>query len=97
MPHLTISQEALSGIRRCRTFLLARNPRAADAASQAIKRKIAVLRSQPEIGRLVADRPGLRELIIDFGASGYVARYRFDATADRVVVTGFRYQHEFDD
>jgi len=40
------------------------------------------------------DSPELRELIIPFGDSGYMALYHFDATADSVYVLAFRHQKE---
>lgn len=43
---------------------------------------VQVLGLQPQIGRPVEDMPDeYREWLIDFGDSGYVARYRFDGEA----------------
>ncbi len=44
--------------------------------------------------RLVAPRANLRELVIGFGDSGYIARYRFAPAADAVYVLAFRHQKE---
>jgi hypothetical protein len=38
--------------------------------------------------------PELRELVIAFGDSGYVALYRHEPTADAVYVLAFRHQKE---
>ena len=38
--------------------------------------------------------PELRELLIDFGDSGYAALYRYDPTKDAVYVLAFRHQKE---
>jgi plasmid stabilization system protein ParE len=83
-----------SSIHRCRAFLLAKNPRAADAASQTIKRHLGLLRTSPEIGRTVSKGSGLRELVIPYGTTGYLALYKFDPAADVVLVLAFRHQRE---
>ena len=49
---------------------------------------------QPEIGRPYDDLGKLRELIIPFGDSGYVALYLFDKNVDSVFVLAFRHQKE---
>ena len=36
----------------------------------------------------------MRELIIPFGDSGYVALYRYDSKADTIYVLAFRHQKE---
>lgn len=53
-----------------------------------------VLKTMPDVGRFVAEFPGQRELVIDFGDSGYVARYRFVPDRDTVYVLTFRHQKE---
>ncbi len=51
-------------------------------AAETIMQAMRVLGHQPQIGRPVADAPDeFREWLIDFGDSGYVARYRFDGKA----------------
>lgn len=40
------------------------------------------------------DHRDLRELSIRFGSSGYVALYRYDDTADAVVILTIRHQKE---
>ncbi len=48
------------------------------------------------MGRLVEDMPPeYRELPIDFGASGYVALYRYDASKEKLLtVLAVRHQRE---
>ena len=48
----------------------------------------------PTTGALVADRPGLRKLIIDFGSSGYVALYRYSPKTDTLRVLTMKHQEE---
>ncbi len=57
-------------------------------------RQLALLETTPEIERPRADLSALRELIIGFGESGYIALYSFDASIDTVTVLAFRHQKE---
>lgn len=54
---------------------------------------VKVLGLQPQIGRPIDDMPEeFREWVIDFGDSGYVARYRIDP--DAVTILAVRHQKE---
>jgi hypothetical protein len=46
------------------------------------------------MGRPFSDAPELRELPIGFGASGYVALYRYSPNDDAVFALAFRHQKE---
>lgn len=46
------------------------------------------------MGRPFPELPELRELMIGFGDSGYVALYRHEPTDDAVYVLAFRHQKE---
>ena len=70
------------------------NPQAALRAGQAIERQFALLERDPDIGRPLEDLPELRELIIAFGDSGYVALYRHELEINAVYVLAFRHQKE---
>ncbi len=94
MPRLIITEGAAQGLERCRLFLLEKNPQAAMRSAQAIEHKFALLETAPETGRPLGDLPELRELIIPFGDSGYVALYLFDIKADSIYVLAFRHQKE---
>ena len=52
------------------------------------------LETNPDIGMPLNDLQELRELIIDFGDSGYVALYRHEPRIDTVYVLAFRHQKE---
>lgn len=69
----------------------------ADRAIQAIEVAIASLTTTPFLFRKVAGaRSALRrELVVSFGASGYVVQYEI-ATKALVVVLAVRHQHESD-
>ncbi|MGO9800795.1 MAG: type II toxin-antitoxin system RelE/ParE family toxin [Rhodomicrobium sp.] len=94
MPRVIITAGAGQGLERCRRFLAAKNPQAARRAGQAIEQKFALLETSPEIGRPYPEAPELRELLIAFGNSGYVALYRHDRASDSVYVLAFRHQRE---
>jgi len=94
VPRLIITEGAARGLEHCRGFLANKNPQAAARAGQAIERLFGLLETEPEIGRPFDDLPELRELIIPFGDSGYVALYRHDIPTDAVYVLAFRHQKE---
>jgi plasmid stabilization system protein ParE len=81
-------------LERCRQFLAQKSPAASRRAAQAILRQFELLTTQPGIGRPLEDEPSLRELIVSFGDSGYVALYRYDQQTDTVFVLAFRHQKE---
>ena len=63
-------------------------------AAIAIVRYLAPLEIGAEVGRPFDDLPLLRELVIPFGDSGYVALYRYEQKDDSVFVLAFRHQKE---
>jgi plasmid stabilization system protein ParE len=93
MPRLTWSRPALLDVQRLYRFLVSRNPDAAGRAVKAMRHGVRVLGLQPGVGRPIDDMPDeFREWIIDFGDSGYVARYRIDP--DAVTILAVRHQKE---
>lgn len=93
MPRLIWSQPALLDVQRLYRFLIPKNLDAAKRAVTAIRQGVKVLAQQPGIGRPIADMlEEFREWIIDFGDSGYVARYRIDS--DAVTILAVRHQKE---
>jgi plasmid stabilization system protein ParE len=62
------------------------------AAASAIRGAIEMLGAHPLVGRCV--HGDLRELVISYGRTGYVALYRFLPPRDEVRVLGIRYQRE---
>ncbi|HEY5579571.1 MAG TPA: type II toxin-antitoxin system RelE/ParE family toxin [Rhodoferax sp.] len=67
----------------------------AERALQAIKDGISTLRTTPFTCRKAGQSPFVRELVIPFGRSGYVALFEIIDTED-VVVTAVRHQLEDD-
>lgn len=94
MPRVIITQGAANGLERCRLFLAEKNPQAARRAGQAIERQFSLLETNPDIGRPLDDLPELRELIVAFGESGYVALYRHELESDTAYVLAYRHQKE---
>jgi plasmid stabilization system protein ParE len=93
MPRLILALNARADLVRLREFLQPKNPVAAKRAAEAIKRQLQILILQPGIGRPVLDLPPeFRELVIDFGDSGYIARYH--VSPDLVTVLAIRHQRE---
>ena len=97
MPQVTLSANALRNLDRLNIFLKTKNPAAARNAAQAIKKTLLLLAENPQLGRSVEDmEEDYREVIIEFGKTGYMARYRFDSQKDIVVVLAVRHQLELD-
>ena len=94
MPQVIITELAAKGLERCRLFLARKAPAAAARAGQAIEQQLLLLETTPDIGRPFDDLPELRELLIPFGDSGYVALYRHDRPSDTLYVLAFRHQKE---
>ena len=93
MSRLIWSRPALLDVQRLYRCLAPRNIDAARRCVRAIRLGVKALGQQPGIGRPIEDMPDdFREWIIDFGDSGYVARYRIDA--DAVTILAVRHQKE---
>lgn len=67
---------AVNDLARLREFIAEKNPDAAARAARAIKQGAVLIAGSPNIGKPVADLPDYRDLLIRFGAGGYVLRYR---------------------
>ncbi|MGD1878414.1 MAG: type II toxin-antitoxin system RelE/ParE family toxin [Kiloniellaceae bacterium] len=94
MPRVVVTEGAARGLEICRGFLAQKNPEAARRAAQAILSQFELLERYPAMGRPLDDVPELRELLIPFGDTGYVALYRYEASDDTVYVLAFRHQKE---
>ena len=94
MPQVIVTEGASTGLERCRLFLQTKAPEVARRAGQAIERQFLLLETAPDIGRPFPEMPELRELVIAFGDSGYVALYHHELTDDAVYILAFRHQKE---
>lgn len=93
MPHVRLAPAALRDLERLREFLRPKNPAAAKRAAAAIIKTLQLLGQHPQAGRPDDDHPKFRELVIDFGDSGYVARYHYGG-GELVTVLAIRHQKE---
>lgn len=94
MPRVIVTEGATKGLERCRRFLAAKAPDASRRAGQIIQQQFLLLETTPDIGRPFPETPELRELVMAFGDSGYVALYRHEPADDAVYVLAFRHQKE---
>lgn len=69
-------ETAIIDLQRLREFILPHNQDAAQRAFKTIRAAVAPLETNPRIGKPVEDLPDYHDLMIPFGASGYVLRYR---------------------
>jgi plasmid stabilization system protein ParE len=93
MSRLIWSPSALLDVQRLYRFLAPKNLDAARRAVAAIRQGVKVLEQQPGVGRPVVDMDDeFRDWMIDFGDSGYAARYRVDPQS--VTILAVRHQKE---
>lgn len=93
MPYVIVTSAALADLARFRAFLGYKNPRAARKAAETIISAIYGLSEFPARGRPVRGAADdLRELVIDFGEYGYLARYRI--VGDEVHILALRHGRE---
>ena len=94
MATVVYAARALEHLERAFEFRAATDPVAAGSAATAIQSAVASLGAHPLIGRRIHGE--IRELVISFGKSGYVALYRFVPHLDLVRVLAIRHQRELD-
>lgn len=92
MATVVYSKRALDHIEGAFAFLREKNPDGAQSAVMAIQSAINNLAAHPLVGRRLEDE--LRELIVSYGHSGYVAFYRFVIATDEVRILAIRHQRE---
>ena len=92
MATVAYSARALANIEQAFEFLRDKSPPADFAATVVIRTAVETLATHPLIGRRI--ERDLRELVISYGESGYIAVYRFLVTSDEVRVLAIRRQRE---
>jgi plasmid stabilization system protein ParE len=102
MYEVEFSQEADADLERQFDFALQReldretgNLDVAHRAIQAIRNGAAFLKSSPFACRKVGGSPFIRELVISFGSTGYVAVFEI-VDGKRVIIGAIRHQREDD-
>jgi toxin ParE1/3/4 len=83
---ILLSPDAVLDVERLRTFLDVSNPGAARRALSSIWTAIERLQEFPALGMQTAD-PAIRQIVIRFGASGYIVRYAIISETGDVLVT----------
>lgn len=94
MAQVAYSENALGNLERAFEFLAEHDPSAAAVAAAAIREAVNTLARHPLIGRSVEG--DLRELVISYGRTGYVALYDFSPARDQVRILAIRHQRELD-
>jgi plasmid stabilization system protein ParE len=90
MAQIVYSARSLVHIERTFQFLRDKNPAAAPDAVTAIQSAVDNLAAHPLIGpRIEGD---VRELVISYGQTGYVALYRFVVPQNEVRILAIRHQ-----
>jgi plasmid stabilization system protein ParE len=83
---IILSPDAIDDVIRLRSFLDQVNPGAARRAMELIFATIDRLQEFPDRGRETTD-PDIRQVIIRFGASGYVVRYAVLSDTHDILIT----------
>ena len=83
---ILFSPDAVEDVERLRSFLDRNNPDAARRAMALIWTAIDRLQEFPGLGLPTGD-PNIRQIVVRFGASGYIARYAALPGTDDILVT----------
>lgn len=91
MAQVVFSRNAASNLERLHRFLAEKNPDATARDVNVIVDRLARPRALPLLDPVDPDRPDARQLLIRFGAAGYVVRYRvLDDTVTLLVIRHMR-------
>jgi len=88
------TRNALANLERAFAYLAEHDPAAAADAAVAIRKAAEILSDHPLIGRRVEGE--IRELVISYGKTGYIALYRFLPEQGLIRVLAIRHQRELD-
>lgn len=93
---IRFTKEAKEDLKRLYAFLVNKDKLAAKHALQAIHSAMETLKQFPFTCRkATSENPFLRELVIHFGASGYVALFEIEG-GDVITIIAVRHQREED-
>ena len=90
---IVFDEEARADLERIFEFNFARDPATALDHVRRNREGVSILGNHPEIGRVIA-RSSLRELVISYGASGYIALYQHAPPEGVVRIAAVRHQGE---
>ena len=95
MPRVVYSPGAIRDLQRLREYLFERNQAVARRAVNTLRKAFHAIGTHPLAGRSVEDLPDeIREWVIPFGNSGYIARYLVGE--ETVTILAIRHQREID-
>ena len=94
MPSVKYSAQSISDLRRLHDFLAQQDPEVARRALSVIRAALQKIALMPERFRPVEGKMYHREAIIDFGSSGFIARFRHMPNGD---ITIARIKHQKED
>jgi plasmid stabilization system protein ParE len=83
---------AVSDLLRLKEFILPHNADASRRAVTVIRKAVSLLHPNTFIGKPVEDMPDFRDMVIPFGSSGYVLRYRIEN--DTVLIIAVKHGKE---
>ena len=92
MATVVYGRRALDHLEQAFDFIRHENPAAAAGAVRAVTSAVTLLAEHPLVGRRVHGE--IRELVISFGATGFVALYRFVPLRQEVRILALRHQRE---
>ena len=92
MATVVYGRRALDHLEQALDFIRHENPAAAAGAVRAVTSAVTLLAEHPLVGKRVHD--DIRELVISFGATGFVALYRFVPLRQEVRILALRHQRE---
>lgn len=94
MAQVVYTENALGNLERAFAFLAEHDPTVVSDAAAAIRKAVEILADHPLIGRRVEGE--IRELVISYGRTGYIALYRFVPEQGLVRLLAIRHQRELD-
>ena len=95
MSSVKYSAQTISDLQRLHDFLATQDKDVAKRAIAVIRDALTKIAVMPERFRPVEGRIYLREAIIDFGSSGYIARFRH-LPGDDILIARIKHQKEDD-
>lgn len=91
---IVFSDDAIADLERILEFNYARDPATALQHVQTIREAVLILDAHPRIGRPIGAGTEVRELVISYSSTGYIAAYEHNAAAGLVLITAVRHQRE---
>ena len=91
---IVFADEAFVDLEQIFDFNYERVPATALAHIEAVRSAVLILETHSRIGRPTGAGSALRELVISYGESGYIALYEHAPAEDIIRIVAVRYQRE---